>query len=335
MSKAYAQQLKLNVLPYGGPKERVMSANGTRIPTIGTVKTELYLQGCGVTIDHEVWVEEELSPNFVLGMNFLLDNQVKLNFATKPPTMTLFDDLVDIPLRPRCDVTNGALVHRTMVLPPYSEAYLTVTTPKHFNNSNVLLEDARRVNAISVAGALAFCKNNKTICKILNLNPYVVTLKKGLKLAKVLDFGKIASIQKCESNGTDNIPSESKISRQDLDKFHREYGFKINPSLDEEKRYEALQLLYRYKHVFARSLLEIRECKGPALELELYSQQKSFKRQFRLNEADKEEVNRQITEMEQIGVIEPSSSAHYNSPIFLVNKKDKSKRLVIDLRYPS
>jgi len=45
-----------------------------------------------------------------------------------------------------------------------------------------------------------------------------------------------------------------------------------------------------------------------------------------LNEADKEEVNRQIAEMEQIGVIKPSSSAHYNSPIFLVNKKDKSKK---------
>jgi len=51
-----------------------------------------------------------------------------------------------------------------------------------------------------------------------------------------------------------------------------------------------------------------------------------------LNEADKTEVNRQITEMEKIGVIEPSSSAHYNSPIFLVGKKDGSKHLVIDLR---
>jgi len=66
--------------------------------------------------------------------------------------------------------------------------------------------------------------------------------------------------------------------------------------------------------------------------LELYSQQTSFKRQFRLNEIDKAEVNRQIADMEKIGVIEPSSSAHYNSPIFLVGKKDGSKRLVIDLR---
>jgi len=68
------------------------------------------------------------------------------------------------------------------------------------------------------------------------------------------------------------------------------------------------------------------------LDLELYSQQKSFKRQFRLNEMDKREVNRQIADMEKIGVIEPSSSAHFNSPIFLVGKKDGSKRLVIDLR---
>jgi len=182
MSKSYAQQLRLNIVPLKGPPERMVSANGTRIQTVGIVKMELYLQGA--KMDHEVLIAEDLSPNFVLGMNFLLDNHAKLNFAT---ILSLFDDLVEIPMRLRCDDTNGALVYRTAVLPPYSEAYLTVTTPNRFNNSNVLLEDARRVNAISVAGALAFCKNNRTMCKVLNLNPYMVTLKRGLKLAKVLD----------------------------------------------------------------------------------------------------------------------------------------------------
>jgi len=55
----------------------------------------------------------------------------------------------------------------------------------------------------------------------LELKPYMVTLKRGLKLAKVLDFGHITSIQKCESDGTDNIPLESEITRQDLDNFHK------------------------------------------------------------------------------------------------------------------
>ena len=38
---------------------------------------------------------------------------------------------------------------------------------------------------MSVAKALAFCKNNKAVCRVLNTNHYVVTLKKGLKLAKI------------------------------------------------------------------------------------------------------------------------------------------------------
>jgi len=97
MSKSYAQQLRLNIVPLKGPPERMVSANGTRIQTVGIVKMELYLQGA--KMDHEVLIAEDLSPNFVLGMNFLLDNHAKLNFATKPPILSLFDDLVEIPMR--------------------------------------------------------------------------------------------------------------------------------------------------------------------------------------------------------------------------------------------
>jgi len=36
--------------------------------------------------------------------------------------------------------------------------------------------------------------------------------------------------------------------------------------------------------------------------------------------------------MQQAGVIEPSDSVDYHSPLILVAKKDNSKRMVIDLR---
>ena len=57
-----------------------------------------------------------------------------------------------------------------------------------------------------------------------------------------------------------------------------------------------------------------------------------FRRQYRLNDADKVEVTRQIQAMQQANVIEPSDSLYYNSPTYLVAKKNGSKRLVIDLR---
>jgi len=57
-----------------------------------------------------------------------------------------------------------------------------------------------------------------------------------------------------------------------------------------------------------------------------------FKRQFKLNKADKAEITRQIAEMQKVDVIESSDDADYNSPAFLVTKKNGQKRLVIDLR---
>jgi len=57
-----------------------------------------------------------------------------------------------------------------------------------------------------------------------------------------------------------------------------------------------------------------------------------FQGQFRLNDEDGKEVARQIAEMEECGVVEQSDSAYYNSPVFLLKKRDGSKRLVVDLR---
>jgi len=57
-----------------------------------------------------------------------------------------------------------------------------------------------------------------------------------------------------------------------------------------------------------------------------------FKRQYRLNNADKVEVARQIQVMQQANVTETSDNSYYNSPTYLVAKKNGIKRLVIDLR---
>ena len=64
----------------------------------------------------------------------------------------------------------------------------------------------------------------------------------------------------------------------------------------------------------------------------MLSDRKVFRRQFRLHPDDAKEAQRQIDKMHQAGVTEESPTADYNSPIFLVGKKDGSRRLVIDLR---
>jgi len=62
------------------------------------------------------------------------------------------------------------------------------------------------------------------------------------------------------------------------------------------------------------------------------SNRKTFQRQYRLSDTDKTEVTRQINQMLDADVIEPSDTPYYNCPICLVAKKSREKRLVVDLR---
>jgi len=110
-------------------------------------------------------VARDLTRNFVLGMNFLRTKQANLNFSRNLPSLSLFDDLNEIPICPRGDDGNCATVARTTCIPPYTEAFLTVNTPKQFNDLDVLLENAERVSCVSVAGALPSAKTTKLFVK--------------------------------------------------------------------------------------------------------------------------------------------------------------------------
>jgi len=57
------------------------------------------------------------------------------------------------------------------------------------------------------------------------------------------------------------------VTKTELDQFHKSYGFHINPALSGDQKYEVLQLLYRYKSMFARDVTDIKQCKGPPLTL--------------------------------------------------------------------
>ena len=129
----------------------------------------------------------------------------------------------------------------------------------------------------------------------------------------------------------DVVTGHRPVNQHDLDTFHKDYGFKLSPQLDDAQRYEILEMLHRYKSVFARDMTEIKLSKGEPMKLQLHSNRKMFKRQYRLSEPDKLEMSRQIQQMEKSGVIEPSSSSFYNSPTYLVMKKNGQKRMVVDL----
>jgi len=75
---------------------------------------------------------------------------------------------------------------------------------------------------------------------VLNIEhePHVVTLKKCLKIAKVLNKSHILSVQLVSDTDHDHVDSQSAqtMTKAELDKFHQSYKFKVSPSLDEDKQ---------------------------------------------------------------------------------------------------
>ena len=118
-----------------------------------------------------------------------------------------------------------------------------------------------------------------------------------------------------------------------LEQFAKDYKLDLNPNLTSDQRHTLLNVMYQYKGVFARSLQDVQIYRGMELDLELKNPKvKSYTRQYPLSQADANEVDRQIQELCEAGLVRENNDCSWNSPVFVVSKKDHSKRMVVDLR---
>jgi len=102
--------------------------------------------------------------------------------------------------------------------------------------------------------------------------------------------------------------------------------------LTPDSRHKLLQLLYDYKAIFAPTFSDIGRYPFHQMEIELISNRKIYQINYRMRPDEVETVLQQVSEMHKAGIIEPSTNPFHNSPIFLVDKKDNTKRMIVDLR---
>ena len=118
-----------------------------------------------------------------------------------------------------------------------------------------------------------------------------------------------------------------------LDDFAKEFKFDVNPDLASEQRYRLLNVLYHYRSTFARDLRDVKVYKGLELDLELRDPKaKSYTRQYPLSVADTEEIDRQVKQLYDAGLLRENDDCSWNSPVLCVGIKDGSRRMVVDLR---
>jgi hypothetical protein len=104
---------------------------------------------------------------------------------------------------------------------------------------------------------------------------------------------------------------------------------KMNVPDSEKGKY--LALLQEHWETFSLTKNDLGLCTKMQHDIELKTKEPIYVKQFRIPEAHMKEVKTQLTEWLKLGVVEPCRSK-YNSPIFVVAKKDGGLRIVQDFR---
>jgi len=92
---------------------------------------------------------------------------------------------------------------------------------------------------VAVAKALVSCKNNETVCRLLNYNNHAVTLEKRTSLAKIETLDKIALINEFREADMTHMDGQMgpTPSKTELVNFYKDYDFQISPSLGQDQKY--------------------------------------------------------------------------------------------------
>jgi hypothetical protein len=122
------------------------------------------------------------------------------------------------------------------------------------------------------------------------------------------------------------LPTPTKITEEK--KKYILNNAKLN--VPEEFRQRYMDLLLKYHEVVSSSKYDLGKCTTSMHDIKLKTEDPIYIKQFRIPEAQREAVQKPIEELLKL-VVRPSRSK-FNSPIFVVNKKDGGMRIVQDFR---
>jgi hypothetical protein len=123
------------------------------------------------------------------------------------------------------------------------------------------------------------------------------------------------------------LPTPTKITEEK--KKYILDNAKLN--VPEEFRQRYIDLLLKHHEVVSSSKYNLGKCTTSMHDFELKNEDPIYIKQFRIMEAQREALQKHIEELLKLGVVRPSRSK-FNSPIFVVNKKDRGMRIVQDFQ---
>ncbi len=294
-----------------------------------------------------VHVVKEISRPFILGQDFLQQYDAVITFNTDQNTLHLKSSAGSNQRQP-----SGILQLACMVtLPPRSQMLVPVKARNAdvISLMNAVVTPVRSfASRHTVMGARCVTNIRQGECPYLILNPndYEITVKKSACVARYDPVDQLHEEQEMNdpSKGGNNsanpepvvetISNEQESAEQEAHYIEvaKDLGFDLSKSeLNQDQQREMMIMLGKNRDVFAKNLQELGCTDIHHHRIETGDAAPIKQRPYRTTPEKHQEIERQIKEMSDADLIQPSVSV-WQSPVVLVKKKSGQYRFAVDYR---
>ena len=294
---------------------RVTGANKKPVNLLGITTLPITVLDEQTTV--EVLVSPELSYNAILGMDVIR----KLNLVMNPRTLK-FSKIKDVPVNAvslqtyRVPALCGRPI-KIKVIGPVADGNAVVSTP-----------DCPSIDKLFVPEAMATVHDGIAIIMIKNCNTHEIVIPAKTTVCHI-DF--IDDSDTTINAATLEMPKDTPRPEPLGAKDQKAFINRIRMTVPDAYKSKYVSLFLKNHDIFSSNKADLGRANNFEHNIRLKSSLPIYRKQFRIPEAHQESLDKQIDEWVTMGIIEPCYS-RYNSPIFIVPKKDGSFRFVLDYR---
>ena len=309
----------------------------------GVEGTCLRVYGCGsvdINLNGEQFqwtmlIVDSLSVEGILGLDFLEANACCINTATR--CLHFSERNISIPLYGSSSSSSSSvapvsvILTETVRIPTRSLLEVMAVPQEPVLGGNWILDrPARGKRPVLTAAALVQPTRQGIPVRLLNAGQDSVTVYKGTCIGQIeLTEENLPSDLSSAISATQ--PAEDQSSEEQQQALWEMVEQQCGSRLTTHQKEQLFQLLLAYADIFATSTTDYGHTRELQHTIHTGDHPPIRQRVRRLPPHKREEVRELLKQMQQRGVIRPSSSP-WASPIVLVTKRDGSKRFCVDFR---
>ena len=270
MAKNTALRLKVPIRTMNNADyPSLFTANGSFLRVIAIADIEVCIST--FKLPTTVYITQSLNETLILGRMFLQESSAIIDFGKQSLTLS---DVIDIPLQFKRSNINYIRVIESVSIDPEDEVILQVNSPRVYNGQDVLITPIKekQFHRFATGNSIGHAKDGKVRCRLLNVTDRKIWLCKGQKVGLIQHFPADTQCYAITQNKDEKAKEqndETVKTPAELEEFADQYKFNIAKDIDAETRVELLQLLYKRRNAFARSINELGEYNKQRFDIEL------------------------------------------------------------------